>query len=321
MSFSTQSRRRRLQLEEAYQREMIFKMRTLDLVREGVDKRNPAFVRAFTSAKEASLDLNRYMQAHSRVGRVEQNARALAQRVEAQAAVGEILDRHRRFLHKDFIDKFDSLEDSLVEREERLGDVLSDINCDGGSGEAGESEEWLGHEDEALLMRWMLEEAPRVSTKIAMDPHSPRLTCPVPKKAPKNARCEARGFGVENHPTQSTLHCSPETLADQRVTLDENMREYQTTNVEHHLTTKMGTNRSNQDTTAPALERQRLDVVRQREKSSGLPKKAPHGKTISGPASQEWLGGIPPLSDEELQVDMGIPTMNGPIYPDNLHRA
>ncbi|AII81222.1 ORF48 [Equid alphaherpesvirus 1] len=316
MSFSARSRRQRLQLEEAYQREMIFKMHTLDLVREGVNKRSPAFVRAFTSAKEASLDLDRYMQAHSRVGRVEQNARALAQRVEAQAAVGEILDRHRRFLHPDFIDNFDSREDSIVEREERLGDVLSDINCDGGGGEVGDPQEWLGHEDEALLMRWMLEEAPRVSTRIAVDPHSPRSTCPTPRKAPEDARCGARKSGEVNNYTQSAQPRSPETTVDHLATPDEGTRlGDRTRDLEHHSTAPMRTHPN-----VLVSERRRLGVVHQREKSSESQEGATRSKTIVGPADQEWLGGIPPLSDEELQVDMGIPTMNGPIYPDH-HRT
>lgn len=40
----------------------------------------------------------------------------------------------------------------------------------------------------------------------------------------------------------------------------------------------------------------------------------------SRPGRSEMAGWHSPLSDEELQVDMGIPTMNGPIYPD-YHRT
>ncbi|AIL02965.1 tegument protein UL14 [Equid alphaherpesvirus 3] len=303
---SRSARRQRLQLEEAYQREAIFKAHALDLLREGVDRRNPAFVRAFTSAKQASAELDRYLHANSRVELVEQKARTLAQRVEAQAAVRELFDRHRRFLHPDFVAKFDSVEDDLAEKEDRLTDALSALDLDDACDESADEREWLNSGDEALLTRWMLGEAPRVGAGFTAELRSPirprsggtgelaqktaGARSPDPYIRPASRRAETSAGAARHRPDGG----SGQRPARPRASPPQGP--------------------SDPDSPWPP------GVGRPRAGSSDGPGRATPSPPTS-PGSPTWLGGMPPLSDAELSVYTGIPTMNGPIYPDATRDA
>ncbi|QPI70158.1 tegument protein UL14 [Equid herpesvirus 6] len=303
---SRSARRQRLQLEEAYAREAIFKAHTLDLLRGGVDRRNPAFVRAFTSAKQASAELDRYLHANSRVELVAQKARTLAQRVEAQAAVGELLDRHRRFLQPDFIAKFDAAEDDLAEKEDQLTDALVALDLDDACDEDAAERGWLNPGDEALLTRWMLGAAPRVSAGFAAEPRSP--IPPGPGGTREAARTTPGATSPEPHTRPPSQRA--ETGAAASRPLDDG-----------GSGPRPGGPRVSppRDPTGPGR-RWPPGAGRPRAGSSDGPGDATRSPPTS-PGSPVWLGGMPPLSDAELSVYTGIPTMNGPIYPDATRGA
>ncbi|AKG94073.1 UL14 [Suid alphaherpesvirus 1] len=155
--FASDRRERRVRLAEAFQRESVFKARTVELLRGRADKKNPEFVRAFMAAKQARRDVERHLRLAARVESVEQKARALQARVEAQAAVRGVLDRHRRFTRADFAEALDAAEDALVAGEDRLDDAAALDEDWAGGGDPDEDE---GEEaDGALLTQWLLEEA------------------------------------------------------------------------------------------------------------------------------------------------------------------
>ncbi|AVT50766.1 tegument protein UL14 [Cervid alphaherpesvirus 2] len=153
-------------MEEAHQREAIFKSRVVDLVRAGADREDPAFIHAFAAAKAARRDLGAQVRAAARVEAVRQHARDIETRVAAQAAVAAVLAENRRFLRGDFLRAFDDAEDALLDQEERMGDAAAD--CDGGGAAGGA---WFDEEDESLLAQWLLQSAPRVA------PETPGLVC------------------------------------------------------------------------------------------------------------------------------------------------
>ncbi|SCO83583.1 tegument protein UL14 [Spheniscid alphaherpesvirus 1] len=231
---SRKVRERRIRLEEAHVRQSIYRARTLDLIRAGVDKNDPEFVQAFTSAKNAHVAYCSQLRSNMRVDQIEQKARAVRSKVEEQAAVKEILDNHRRYLQPDFVERLDDIDYNLSNRESEL-DAVVDTITDGGV-TLGETE-WLGEDDELLLTKWKLAEAP-----------------------PRNLTRQS----VEN------LALIPQTTAKV-----------------HH---------SSLSGPQTSLTHRRVNDADQ-------------------PVGEYWEDdGIPPESTSH-SLEMGIPTMNGPVYP------
>ncbi|AQT34098.1 tegument protein UL14 [Human alphaherpesvirus 3] len=149
-------RRNRVKLVEAHNRAGLFKERTLDLIRGGASVQDPAFVYAFTAAKEACADLNNQLRSAARIASVEQKIRDIQSKVEEQTSIQQILNTNRRYIAPDFIRGLDKTEDDNTDNIDRLEDAV-------GPNIEHENQTWFGEDDEALLTQWMLTTHPPTS--------------------------------------------------------------------------------------------------------------------------------------------------------------
>ncbi|QBN85133.1 tegument protein UL14-like protein [Phocid alphaherpesvirus 1] len=298
MNFRSNARRRRLALEEAYQREAIFKAHTLDLIQEGVDRRNPFFVSAFTSAKQASLDLDRQLSANARIDAVEQKANALRIRVDSQGAISEVLNKHRRYIQPDFIRTVDSIEDSILEKEEQLNDVVDNIELETDTSDR----EWLNETDEALLTKWMLEKAPRMSMLRSHFPNPEQPTLPKPGGGTLMRKLEV--FPSSQITNPSNPYHPMTSLGTQ--TAYRSTQQLSPRN-SHHTSSVL-----NMDN-APEMENS-VYMTNIGLKPNELLNLEEETLVNKEKENLEWLGGLPPLKNEDVQVFQGIPSINGPVF-------
>ncbi|ADO13814.1 tegument protein UL14 [Saimiriine alphaherpesvirus 1] len=163
------SRATRNRLAAVRLRENAYKERTLKLLREGADTRDPRFVGAFMAGKAAHQELEARLRSCARLELLRQQALRVKIRVEEQEARREFLSAHRRYLDSSLLDRIDAVDDSLAEQEDRLEEAAS--GAWGGPGGDLGAEEWMSRDDEDLLTRWRVEAAP--APGVLCDPSSP----------------------------------------------------------------------------------------------------------------------------------------------------
>ncbi|QQL08761.1 tegument protein UL14 [Canid alphaherpesvirus 1] len=303
MNFKSESRRRRLALEEAYQRENIFKARTLDLIQEGVNRRDPIFVSAFTSAKQASFNLDRQLYFNTKINAVKQKADAIRLHVESQSEISKLLNKHRRYLQPDFIEGVDFIEDSNNEKQDQLNDILSDIEVNIDTS----NQECLNETDEALLTKWMLERAPRVSMMTSNSFfNQEEYNLPKP--------------GGGNFMLKSQIQPSTQITPQNNFY---NQTDIQSTPTACHSTLQpfpknsqpITSNLNKEGNITPTMEDKVSMTTVGLKQNEFLNREEEHPLIDRGEESLEsWLGGLPPLKNEDVQVCPGTPSINGPIF-------
>lgn len=308
-----------MELEEAYQRESIFKARTLDMIRGGIDRRDPIFVHTFTSAKRAGQALDRQLHTYSRVEAIEQKTQSLRLRIEAQTAVEEVLHSHRRYLQSDFTDKIDAVDDKIFEKENQLNETILEVDPDPETLERG----WLDEADEALLTRWMLAEAPK-ATDCHMDQYS-HLSQDHHRGSGKGGDIATRPIPTLKETISNGVYVNQESLdpVTQPIALTNTSpcpqggcAHYHTekgsyvTGLKKNVKTfRLVTEKVKSGQTPPST-----DILHERDVSSNIHPDACLVDEAGEPLPHVWLGGLPPLVDDMTGSFEGTPTMDGPIY-------
>ncbi|AQS79202.1 tegument protein UL14 [Ateline alphaherpesvirus 1] len=175
-------------------RENAYKERTLELLRQGVDARDPRFVGAFMAAKAAHQELEARLRSCARLELLRHQATRVKIRVEEQEARREFLSAHRRYLDGSLLARLDAADDCLTDQEDRLEEAASGAWTD------IDSDEWMSPDDADLLTRWRVEAAPAPAALLCGPGSS--STC-GPSAAGASPPRADRSAGPNGHPGPS----------------------------------------------------------------------------------------------------------------------